>query len=170
MLGRAVAVAARRDVPLGDGQCHGGRQQSAGSLRRFFGTPCPAVGDGRHHPYGVYSGIPANEIVLPIIVMDMSREVLWWRWGNITASRPLYRQRLDLHGVVHRLVLPLSLSLFHHPTHHQKGNRQFKMDSGGFGLPVLIGMLLCALAAALRQAVITASSVWPPFPEVPSAI
>ncbi|MGI6403939.1 MAG: ferrous iron transport protein B [Oscillospiraceae bacterium] len=98
-------------------------------------------------------GIPANEIVLPIIVMGYVSGGALVEVGGISQLHALF----TANGWTWVTALCTALfCLFHFPCSTtlltiKKETGSLKWTLAAFGLPVLIGMLLCALAAALGR-------------------
>ena len=83
VLGRAAAVAARRGGDLVDGQCAGGRTVSAKLVHWFLDPFRPAVvGLDGVILMAFLLGWPANEIVVPVMLMAYLSTDRWWRWAT----------------------------------------------------------------------------------------
>ena len=104
-------------------------------------------------------GFPANEIVLPIVIMAYLAQGSLVSMDNLLELQsPIVRPRMDLdHRRLHHAFFPYALALLHHPADHPQGDPELEVDGacGGFahggGGAVLHGVCQCGAAVPVSD-------------------
>ena len=78
-------------------------------------------------------GLPANEIVIPIIIMAYTSQGTLIEPGNLSELHTLLISQgwTWVTCPLHHGIFPVSLALFYYPYDDKKGNRKLKMDLSG---------------------------------------
>ena len=98
-------------------------------------------------------GFPANEIVIPIIIMAYMAQGSLLELGSLCGDEAaLSGQWLDLgNGYLYHALLPDALALLYNTAHHQERNKSWKWTALAAAIPTALGVVSCILFATLAK-------------------
>lgn len=134
---------------MGHGESHAGRPNAPDAQRGVFGPGGPLFRPGRRILLAFILGFPANEIVVPIIIMAYLSTGSLVEMNDLSALHTLLVQNGWTWVTA---VCTMLFSLMHWPCSTtcltiRKESQSWKWTAAAFALPTAAGLASCALVA-----------------------